>query len=134
MVENSDVDCIPDCCICFMNRISTTCPDCLGDWSCELCWAQLTAALVATHIAVVIVESAEDLSEMMSTDNEGYDSSFELLRDDIIEEDGEESTATPSSDDFLEEESEDDSDWVEVENTGVQIRLRSRSRSRTEFR
>ena len=51
-----------------------------------------------------------------------------------IEEDGEESTATPSSDDFLEEESEDDSDWVEVENTGVQIRLRSRSRSRPDFR
>ena len=72
-----------------MNRISTTCPDCLGDWSCELCWAQLTAALVATQIAVVIVESVEDLSEVMSTDNEGYDSSFELIRDDIIEEDGE---------------------------------------------
>ena len=116
-----------------MNRISTTCPDCLGDWSCELCWAQLTAALVATQIAVVIVESVGDLSEVMSTDNEGYDSSFELIRDDIIEEDGEESTATPSSGDFL-EESGDDSDWVEVENTGVQIRLRSRSRSRTALR
>ena len=93
----------------------------------------MVAALVATHVAVVVVEPGEDLSEMMSTDNEGYDSSFELLRDELFEEDGEESTATPSSDDFL-EESEDDSDWVEVENTGVQIRLRSRSRSRTDFR
>ena len=133
MVENPDVECTPGCCICFMNGISITCPDCLGDWSCELCWAQLVAAVVATHVAVVVVESGEDLSEMMSTDYEGDDSSFELLRDDIIDEDGEESTATPSSDDFL-EESEDDSDWVEVENTGVQIRLRSRSRSRTAFR
>ena len=116
-----------------MNRISTTCPDCLGDWSCELCWAQLVAALAATRVAVVVVEPGEDLSEMMSTDYDGDDSSFELLRDDIIDEDGEESTATPSSADFL-EESEDESDWVEVENTGSQIRLRSRSRSRTAFK
>ena len=133
MVEGPDVECTPGCCICFMNGLSTECPDCVGDWSCELCWAQLHAALVAAHFAVVVFEPDEELTERMSTDYDGDDSSFELLRDDIIDEDGEESTATPSSDDFL-EESEDDSDWVEVENTGVQIRLRSRSRSRTAFR
>ena len=133
MVEDPNVECTPGCCICYMNELSTNCPDCLGDWSCELCWAQLVAALVAPHVAVVVFEPGEELSERLSTDYDGDDSSFELLRDDIIDEDGEESTATPSSDDFL-EESEDDSDWVEVENTGVQIRLRSRSRSRTDFR
>ena len=133
MVEDPNVECTPGCCICYMNELSTNCPDCLGDWSCELCWAQLVAALVATHVAVVVFEPGEELSEMLSTDYDGDDSSFELLRDDIIDEDGEESTATPSSDDFL-EEFEDDSDWVEIENTGVQIRLRSRSRSRNVFR